>query len=372
MNSELDIKTERIRQMLERENLGGVIINAQHNFAWLTCGKSNGINSSTDAGVCSVLVRRDGRRFLLSNNIEMRRMLVEQISESEFEPVEFSWQEEKANGRLVIEKAQGLIGSGQTISSDLALDPSVRTVEGLIAKARYDLTPEETSRYRELGRDAGEIVGELFASLTPGQSELEVASVARNALAARNIESIVTLVGADDRIGLYRHPLPTSKIWREKLMIVVCARRHGLIASLSRIAVVGQISSELRRRTEAAAYVYANFVAASATGMIAADIYREAARAYAEKGFDDEIDKHHQGGATGYKSRDWTAHPTSAEVIAGNQAFAWNPSITGTKCEETIIVNGIDRETITRSPNFPAIEVRIGGEYFSAPGILTL
>lgn len=372
MNSELDIKTQRLQTMLEHENIGGVIITAQHNFAWLTGGKSNGVNASTDAGVCSVLVRRDGRRFLLSNNIEMRRMLTEQISETEFEPVEFSWQEEKANSRLIVETAKKLLEPNDEIATDLPADPAIRSIEGLISKARFELTPEEIERYRTLGSDAGGIVGKIFDSLSPGQTELEIARLTRDALAVKDIDSVVTLVGADERIGLYRHPVPTSKIWREQLLIVVCARRHGLIASLSRIAVAGNVSGELRRRTEAAAYVYAHFVAASSSGMRASEIYREAARVYAEKGFASEIDRHHQGGATGYKSREWVAHPSSAEVIAGRQALAWNPSITGTKCEETIIVNGIDREIITRSPGFPGIEVRIGGEFFSAPGILTL
>ena len=32
--------------MMAREGLGGVLLNAQHNFAWLTGGRSNGIDTS--------------------------------------------------------------------------------------------------------------------------------------------------------------------------------------------------------------------------------------------------------------------------------------------------------------------------------------
>ena len=62
---------------------------------------------------------------------------------------------------------------------------------------------------------------------------------------------------------------------------------------------------------------------------------RSAAKAYAEKGFADEIDLHHQGGAAGYRTREWVAHPNANDVVRNDQAFAWNPSITGTKVEET-------------------------------------
>jgi Xaa-Pro aminopeptidase len=68
--SEIEIKTERLRKMLAGENLGGVLLNAQHNFAWLTGGKSNGINLSSESGTCFLLVGGDGKRFVLANNIE--------------------------------------------------------------------------------------------------------------------------------------------------------------------------------------------------------------------------------------------------------------------------------------------------------------
>ena len=45
LNTELIEKTERLREMMAREGLGGVLLNAQHNFAWLTGGRSNGIDT---------------------------------------------------------------------------------------------------------------------------------------------------------------------------------------------------------------------------------------------------------------------------------------------------------------------------------------
>src|SRR5829696_6000622 len=95
--------------MLAGENLGGVLLNAQHNFAWLTGGKSNGINLSIENGACFLFVRADGRPFVLANNIEMPRILSEEIGADEFEPVEFTWQDEKASGDFVIEKAKTLV-----------------------------------------------------------------------------------------------------------------------------------------------------------------------------------------------------------------------------------------------------------------------
>ena len=100
LNHEVEIKTERLTRMLAAENLCGVLINAQHNFAWLTGGKSNAINSSVENGACFLFVLSDGKKFVLANNIEMPRILSEEISAEEFEPLEFTWQDEKSAGNF--------------------------------------------------------------------------------------------------------------------------------------------------------------------------------------------------------------------------------------------------------------------------------
>jgi antitoxin VapB len=372
VSSEIEIKTERLAKMLSAENLGGVLINSQANFAWLSGGKSSGVNSSIENGACFLFVRADGKRFVLANNIEMPRILSEEISDEQFEPVEFAWQTEKSSGDFVIEKAKALVQDDKNIASDLSLSSTIRSIEGLISRCRYELTEAEIERFRNLGKDAGEALGSIFETLKTGETETEIARKVKNALAAYNIASVVTLVGADQRIARFRHPVPTANIWKKVLLIAVCAKREGLIASLSRIACVGAVPDELRRKTEAVADVFAQFLSATRTGASGAELYQTAAAAYAGKGFGDEINRHHQGGAAGYKSRDWVAHPASGEIVQNNQAFAWNPSITGTKAEETVLIDENGIEYLTFSSNFPQIAIEIDGKEFFAPDILSL
>lgn len=372
MNSELEIKTGRLIEMLNSENLGGVLLNSQANFAWATGGKSNGINLSTDGGVCFLFVRRDGKRFVLANNIEMPRILQEEVSSEDFEPIEFAWQEEKSNPNLIFEKTKSLLDGGGTIASDLVLHNEIKPVENLISRCRYELTGAEITRFRDLGKDAGVALGNAIKIINPGETENEIARKTRNELAKFNCDSVVILVGADERIEKYRHPTPTENIWKKVLLIVVCARRAGLIASLSRIVCAGEIPEELKRKTEAAAFVFAKILSETKPEKSGAQLYKAAADAYAEKGFSDEINKHHQGGAAGYKTRDWIIHPQSAETVFPNQAFAFNPSITGTKSEETAILTGDEIEIITATPDFPQVSVEIEGKEFLSPDILSL
>jgi antitoxin VapB len=319
-----------------------------------------------------LFIRNDGKKFVLANNIEMTRLLTEELPADEFEPVEFAWEHEKASGDFVFETAKSLFVENGEIASDLSINRKIRTVENLIAPCRYELTAGETERYRKLGRDAGDVLGKIFRKIEPGETESEIARKVKDALAVYQINSVVTLVGADERIGKFRHPLPTGNIWKKVVLIAVCAKREGLIVNLSRIACVGEVPDELHRKTDAVARVSAEMIFATSVGKSGAEIYQAAAAGYAEQGFADEIRQHHQGGATGYKTRDWVAHPKSADVVSKNQAFAWNPSITGTKAEETFILTESGAEIITSSPDFPTFSVEIGGREFQSPDILSL
>jgi antitoxin VapB len=370
--SEIEEKTGRIVRALAAEGLGGVLLGAQHNFAWLTAGGTSGVDTSREAGACALLVRGDGRRFVLANRIEMARLLAEEISADEFEPVEFAWEEEKSSPDFLAERARALLEAGEDLGSDLALGGGARVVEGAVARCRYQLTDSESERFRLLCRDAGEAIGGLARTLSPGETEKEVARRADGALAARDIRSVVTLVAADERLEKFRHPVPTGRAWERVLMVVVCARRAGLIASLTRIVCAGAAPEELRRRTAAAAGVNARLLAATRPGATGSELYAVAARAYAEEGFGGEERLHHQGGAAGYRTRDWVAHPACAETVQVNQAFAWNPSVTGTKVEETCIATAAGVELLTTTPGWPQIPVGVGGREYLSPDVLSL
>lgn len=370
--NELEIKTERLVAMLKAKNLGGVLLNSQPNFAWLTAGRNNGVDLSRENGVSSLLIRNDGKRFLLANKIEMPRMLAEEISENDFEPLEFAWEADKINGNYVVETAQKLLRNKSNLATDIFYHTNFPAIEGLIAKSRYQLTEQEIERFQSLGKDAGEIVGKISGNIEAGQSEIEIANIVKFELGKRNINSVVTLVAADDRIAGFRHPVPTENIWKKTLMIVVCAKRAGLIASLSRIFSNGNASDNLRRRTCSVAEVHARMMHATHPNSTGKDIFDATKKAYADTGFADEEAKHHQGGACGYKTRDWIIHSQSVEQAQLNQAFAWNPSITGTKSEETFIVKENGIEIITASLNFPKIINVIEGIEFHTPDILVL
>ena len=336
---EIDDKVDRLARLATRRGLGGILLNTQPNFAWLTGGRSNQIDGSRETGAGSLLVTALGERFVIANNIEMPRLQDEALAGLCFTPCEYAWVQEQADPETPI--ATAMSAAGGRIGCDAAL-PGGTPIEADVVATRVLLTPAEIDRYRALGRDLGRIIGELCRGLVPGLTEIEIAHRIAAAAACIGARAHVTLVAADDRMARFRHPVPTHLAWQRQVMVVVCAQRHGLVAALSRIVTVGGSSEPRTSRTAAAARVFARLVEATKPGASGADLFAVAARAYADAGFPAEEQRHHQGGATGYRSREWRAHPCSREIVQTRQAFAWNPSVTGSKVEETTL----DRKSV--------------------------
>src|SRR5918999_5341371 len=123
--AEIAEKTGRLARMLAAEGLGGVVLVAQPNFAWLTAGGNNGIDTSREQGACALVVGADGKRFVLASRIEMARMLEEEFAGADFEPVEFGWEEDKASPTFVADLAASLLEGGSALGSDLPAGPGV-------------------------------------------------------------------------------------------------------------------------------------------------------------------------------------------------------------------------------------------------------
>jgi Xaa-Pro dipeptidase len=237
---------------------------------------------------------------------------------------------------------------------------------------RYQLTPEEVKRYRRVGSDTGQALEGAARAVQPGMSEVQIAGLIAAKALERGITPILLLVGTDERIYQFRHPIPTQKKLEHYAMLVICGRRWGLVASSTRFVHFGPLPDELRRKQEACAYVDARYNAATTVGRRVSDIFQEAVDAYAAMGYPGEWQKHNQGGAAGYLSRDYEGTPTCQEIVQADQGFAWNPSITGIKSEDTMIVHQDRVEFLTATGEWPSLPVRLGERTWERPAILTV
>ena len=134
----------------------------------------------------------------------------------------------------------------------------------------------------------------------------------------------------------------------------------------------GRLPDELRRKAELVAQVDAAIIAATRPGRTLGEIFQHAVQAYARAGFPDEWRLHHQGGLAGYEPREITVTPESTEAVSLGQAYAWNPSITGAKSEDTILVTQNGNDVLTETPGWPALTANVGELAFTRPAIMEL
>ena len=366
--TEIAEKSARLVRLAEAAQLRGILLATQPNFSWVTGGLTNRIDGSRESGNGALLFTVDGGRYVVANTIENPRLATEALVGAGFESIEYGWTEERADPalpvRLSIDAAGGPIGSDMLLAGAVSLEQE-------ISRLRAPLTRLELQRYRELGAAVGCTIGAVARAVDVGATEQDVAGLLTSALAPLQIRPVVLLVAADDRIARYRHPTPTSARWTRRLMIATCAERGGLIVAASRLVHIGGPDAELTRRTRAAALTYATLLRATRAGATGARLFEAAVSGYAAAGFPGEERLHHQGGAIGYRPREWVAHPYSDDVVTPPQAFAWNPTVTGTKIEESCIVHQDGRiVALTSSPEWPGIEVDVNGQRVTVPDVL--
>jgi Xaa-Pro aminopeptidase len=327
----------RLLELLERRGLGGVVLRRPANFAWYTGGGDSRVDRSARDGVADILVTPGGEAVVTSV-IEAERMRNEQTPDL---PVyEHPWTEDAA--ALLRE-----VSDGAPLGYDVPVDGGDLVDEDVAALRR--VLDQDAVRRRGIGADAADALAEAAAAIEPGIDELEGAAALDAACRRRGLTAPVLLVGGDERIDLYRHSLPFGGRIERRAMLVVSAERGGLFANSTLFVELEPRSPELERRAAACEHLLERMrEEATRPGRTLAEAFDDCTRFYAEAGFSGEWRRHHQGGSTGYGSREVIATPDTHDAIEVGNAFAWNPSITGFKSEETFVLTGNGAEVVTK------------------------
>ena len=360
-STELNEKYARLGSFLDRHNLSAVLLSRHENIAWITAGQIEArVAQGVETAVTSLLITRSGLRYYLAPNNEAPRLADEEFTGLGYEPVIYPWYQ---NAAALLRELTG----DAALASDVPLADAVNiNLTGL----RAPLLEPEIERFVSLSRQTADATVSVLESLTPGVTEDEMAARAASALLERGITPTVLLMGVDDRIRKYKHAVPRSGRLERYGMVNLCARKWGLVASITRFVHFGPVPEELAASFTAAAQIHSELLHFTRSSATSAELFEVARKAYASAGAAEEIELHHQGGPCGYGERDWLIRPGGAESVALPQAFAYNPSLRGAKVEDTAIVTGKDVEILTDTPSLPVIETVVSGEVYRSAGIL--
>lgn len=256
--------------------------------------------------------------------------------------------------------------AGPAVGTDRPL-PGAVDVAGAVVAARRCLTPRQQALLADVCADTASAAREAAMRVGPSTTEHQAAGRLADALLARGLDPIVLMVGGGTRPGPHRHPLPTGERLGDRAMLVCCARRHGLVASCTRIVSFRALSSGEGDRYRALLEVERAFLDASRPGGRIGDAFDRGAAAYPAWGFAaDEWHRHHQGGLTGFLPREFPAHTGSDLELRPGMVVAWNPSGAGWKVEDDFLVTADGARPLATDEAWPTLAV--GGR--SRPDVL--
>lgn len=343
---------KKLRLWLAEQDLDGILLSRRDNYAWVAgANKRNHVLQNTETGIASLLVTA-GQVDLIADTIDGTRLLEEEVdqllavgADQPARLVTYPWYAD-APGFLQHELAD------RKIVSDTGL-LDTPNVQPALVELRLTLDEDEQASYRLIGQQCATLIEAVCRGARPGMTERQVATDLQCYCLKSGINPNCVLVGSDDRIVRYRHPMPTDKVIDKCLMVVLGGEKNGLNISLTRFVCFEQPSADDMAKFRKTQEIFARMQALTSPGKAYRQFFAEVQALYAQAGYPGEWQLHHQGGPTGYACREKIVTPATAGNIALNQAFAWNPTITGTKCEETTLLTTAGIEILTRTNDWP-------------------
>ncbi|MBI5931799.1 MAG: M24 family metallopeptidase [Chloroflexi bacterium] len=363
LQDELTEKRARVVHFLTEQRLDGVWLGQPENFAWFTGGGRLplGVNSA------GLLVLKD-TIYLIAPTSDGERILQEEIGGHGVELRPYDWHRPQAKTDTL-----NRLTSGLKIGTDLnCVSKNLEPIGEAVIRLRLALTPAEQYRYRALCGELTHIVQTAAYQIKSGQSERDVAAEITYQLLKANINTTRLLIGADSRLRRFVDIPPTDNRICEIATISVVAQRGGLQAALTRLVAVDKITEETSSRHRAVTKVAAHYIHYTRPGRSLREILDVGAAAYGREGYAGEWEAHCQGGLIGYAPCELQAAPDVEQRIEAYQVLAWQASIGGIKSEDTMMVLPDRILTLTRTEDWPVIEVKLDNETYYQPDILRL
>jgi Xaa-Pro dipeptidase len=346
-----------------------LIVGSVGSVAWATGGLSQPIDRT--AGLDPVWVVDAEEPTLLISSVEVPRLTAEGgLEELDFKIVPVAWYEENGFAKAALEvcgcdASQVLsdVGLGRDVSDEL-------TVERMV------LSGGEREVLRWLGGESARVLEGAVRSWQPGISaDLSLAAEIQFGLETIGAEAVCLIVGGDERVRTFRHPMMSGDVVTELLMAVVVVRFSGLHVAATRMATTLD-DDRLKQDYSMVASVARHTLEASAIGATWGDAYAALAQGYRDVEHGQAWRDHWQGGPIGYGQREFELSPEATNSvfwpleIEGGVAVAWNPSLHGgAKVEDTFLIGESGSECVTTTGEWPRCDE---GDPLSAADLLVL
>jgi Xaa-Pro aminopeptidase len=338
-------KLALLRGALARHDAGAIRLRGEDWFAWATAGGALQACDGAANGAAGLLVTSEEACVLTVVVVAAR--VRPYAGPPGFTYHRGPWTEHELHDTYVLGAA-----GGRAVLSDR---PGVgeQPLPASLKLRRMVLGAEEQERYRQLAREAAEAVGEALRAARPDWTEYQLAGEGARALLLRGLQPVQMLAAGERRSAQWRRPTPSHEALGARATLSCCARRHGLVARLSRSASFGAAPSgqdELLR-------LEATGLDAVRPGQSLAAVYHAFEAAYRHANRLEAIRERRQGGITGYQACELAASPSTATGLETGMAFAFNPGFDGIGIEDTFLLGPKGLENLTLDRQWPAADI---------------
>ena len=338
-------RIQPLRDLMKAKGLDAFVLRRNPNLAWAIAGRAH-VPTTIDMACFDLIITHDSATAI-TNVVEAPRLIAEELP-GEVTVKTIKWSE----GRDPLLPNGSKVGSDQPGADRIDLGVEVEMM-------RASLIESDLARFQDICIDAAVALGNAMKQVESTDREIDVAGLITHSLWQADLEIAFLGVAGQERVHKFRHPLPTDSVVGNRVSASICAKRKGLIASITRIVTFGEVTDQMIADYTSIFKVEAALLDATIVGNSFSDPINAAIAAYPANGFDaDEWTKHHQGGPTGFLPRDWPANQTSARLIQSNQPIAWNPTGKGWKAEDTIVATNSGVKLLSIDPEWPAFEVK--------------
>jgi Xaa-Pro aminopeptidase len=357
-NDDFLYKISSIREVLIKKNFDCVEIKSQVNFSFITRGRE--FIGLASVMACGSLFINNEKVYLVAENIEAMRLYKEQLNSNPLiEVLSFPWDEPELREDIINKITSG----SKHISED--------EIAAELFNLRTVMTPYDKDTYRELSKECAVILENICKNIKKGISEYELAGEISKRFWSNNIEPITILIAFDERALQYRHPVMTDNRLKNYAMIGVCGRRNGLITSLTRNILINP-DEEMIEKHKRCAMVNAAYFSKLKSGNTLEDIFISGVAEYSRQNYPTEYKKHHQGGLTGFKAREIKANVGCSHIVRENEVYAFNPTIQGSKCEDTVLVTNDGLEVMTYTGDYAYVTCNINKQTLHMPTVYVI
>src|SRR6266542_2968995 len=258
---------------------------------------------------------------------------------------------------------------GRNVACDTPLG-SCKQVGDRLRNLRRTLTGYEQACYRALGQIVSHALEAACRTLTPGETEREVAGQLSHRLLHRGASPLMIQVAADGRSRAYRHGGFTTTSVRTECVVTVTARKYGLCATASRSVCFGPPDATSRREHETVCKVSAAYIASSWPDSVVSLVMEKGRRIYELSGAEHEWLLQPQGYITGRTPVELLLTPSTEDLMQATWAVTWQSSCGAALSCDTFLLTEEGPRTVTAAENWPLKRIRISGAEFVRPDLL--